>query len=70
MALFRVEGAPEADITIADGIAAHTGRPAEHIAQTLTWGADEQCFARLRSAGGSTHGPGTYRCDAQAIMYW
>ena len=46
MALFRVKPT-EADITIADGIAAHTGRPAEHIAQALTWGADEHVLCAL-----------------------
>jgi undecaprenyl-diphosphatase len=46
MALFPVKPT-EADITIADGIAAHTGRPAEHIAQALTWGADEHVLCAL-----------------------
>ena len=40
MARFRVKPT-EADIMIAHDIAAITSRPAEHIAQALTWGADE-----------------------------
>jgi PAP2 superfamily len=48
MALIRVKPT-QADVAIADGIAAHTGRPAEHIAEVLTWGADEHvlCFLAL-----------------------
>jgi membrane-associated phospholipid phosphatase len=46
MALFRVKPT-EADTTIADGIAAHTGRPTEDIAQALTGGADEHVLCAL-----------------------
>jgi predicted short-subunit dehydrogenase-like oxidoreductase (DUF2520 family) len=46
MALFRVKPT-EADIAVANTIAAHTGRPAEHIAQTLTWGGDEHVLCAL-----------------------
>src|SRR6185369_13359968 len=46
MALFRVKPT-EADIAVANTIAKHTGRPAEHIAQTLTWGADEHVLCSL-----------------------
>jgi hypothetical protein len=46
MALFRVKPT-EADAAIADGIAAHTGRPTEHLAQALTWGADEHVLCAL-----------------------
>jgi hypothetical protein len=46
MALIRVK--PTAfDITIADTIAARTGRPAEHVAEALTWGADEHVICAL-----------------------
>jgi hypothetical protein len=53
----------EADVAIADNIAAHTGRPTEHLAEALTWGADEQelCALYARTA--------MYRCAAQATMY-
>ena len=46
MALFRVKPTV-ADIAIAKSIAAHTRRPAEHIAQTLTWGGDEHVLCAL-----------------------
>jgi membrane-associated phospholipid phosphatase len=46
MALFQVKPA-QADVAIADGIAAHTGRPTEHIAEALTWGADEHVLCAL-----------------------
>jgi membrane-associated phospholipid phosphatase len=46
MAIIRVKPT-EADIAIADAIAAHTGRPAEHLAETLTWGADEHVLCVL-----------------------
>ena len=46
MALVRVKPT-EADVAIANSIAAHTGRPAEHIAQTMTWGADEHVLCAL-----------------------
>jgi hypothetical protein len=39
-----------ADVSIANAIAAHTGRPTEQIAQALTWGADEHLLCAL--AGG------------------
>ena len=37
----------QADVAIADSVAAHTGRPAEHIAEVLTWGADEHVLCAL-----------------------
>jgi hypothetical protein len=40
MALTRIKPT-RADIAIADGIAAHMGRPTEHVAEAVTWGADE-----------------------------
>jgi len=46
MARFRVKPT-EADIMIAHDIAAITSRPAEHIAQALTWGADEHVLCAL-----------------------
>lgn len=46
MARIRV-GPTRADIAIADFIAARTGRPAEHVAKALTWGADEQVMCAL-----------------------
>ena len=39
-----------ADVSIADAIAAHTGREPERVAETLTWGADEHVLCAL--AGG------------------
>ena len=39
-----------ADVAIANAIAARTGRPAEQVAQALTWGADEHLLFAL--AGG------------------
>ena len=46
MALVRVKPT-DADIAIADAVAAHTGRPAEHVAEALTWGADEHVLCAL-----------------------
>jgi membrane-associated phospholipid phosphatase len=46
MALVRVKPT-DADVAIADAVAAHTGRPAEHIAEALTWGADEHVLCIL-----------------------
>jgi membrane-associated phospholipid phosphatase len=46
MALIRVKPA-RTDVAIADGVAAHTGRPAEHVAGALTWGADEHVLRAL-----------------------
>jgi membrane-associated phospholipid phosphatase len=46
MALVRVKPT-RADVAIADGVAAHTGPPAEHIAEALTWGADEHVLCAL-----------------------
>jgi PAP2 superfamily len=39
-----------ADVSIANAIAARTGRPTEQVAQALTWGADEHILCTL--AGG------------------
>jgi hypothetical protein len=36
-----------ADVSIANAIAAHTGRPTEQAAQALTWGADEHILGAL-----------------------
>jgi len=38
MAFVRVRPT-DTDVAIADAVVAHTGRPTEHIAETLTWGA-------------------------------
>jgi membrane-associated phospholipid phosphatase len=46
MALIRVKPT-RADVAIADSIAARTGRPAEHIAEAVTWGADEHVLCAL-----------------------
>jgi membrane-associated phospholipid phosphatase len=46
MALVRVKPT-RADVAIADAIAAHTGRPAEHLAEAVTWGADEHVLCAL-----------------------
>ncbi|MEI9922544.1 MAG: phosphatase PAP2 family protein [Bradyrhizobium sp.] len=46
MALVRVNPT-RADIAIADSIAARTGPPAEHIAEAVTWGADEHVLCAL-----------------------
>jgi hypothetical protein len=46
MALVRVKPT-QADVAIADGIAAYTGRPTEHVAEALTWGADEHVLCVL-----------------------
>jgi PAP2 superfamily protein len=39
-----------ADVSVANVIAAYTGRPAEQIAQALTWGADEHILCVLAGA--------------------
>jgi membrane-associated phospholipid phosphatase len=52
----------DADVAIADAIAAHTGRPTERVAEAMTWGADEHVLCALaigwwlstRSAGTQT----------------
>jgi hypothetical protein len=36
-----------ADVSIANAIAAHTGRPTERAAEALTWGADEHILCAL-----------------------
>jgi membrane-associated phospholipid phosphatase len=46
MALVRVNPT-RADVAIADGIAARTGQPAEHVAEAATWGADEHILCAL-----------------------
>jgi undecaprenyl-diphosphatase len=46
MAFIRVKPT-RADVAIADGIAAHAGRPTEHVAEVLTWGADEHVLCAL-----------------------
>jgi membrane-associated phospholipid phosphatase len=46
MAMIRVKPT-RADVAIADGIAARTGRPAEHVAEAVTWGADEHVLCAL-----------------------
>jgi hypothetical protein len=46
MALIRVKPTL-ADIAIADGIAARTGLPTEHVAEVVTWGADEHALCAL-----------------------
>jgi membrane-associated phospholipid phosphatase len=46
MALIRVEPT-QADVTIANGIAAHTGQSAEQVAGAITWGADEHVLCAL-----------------------
>jgi membrane-associated phospholipid phosphatase len=46
MALIRVRPT-QADVAIADGIAARTGRTTEHIAGAITWGADEHVLCAL-----------------------
>jgi membrane-associated phospholipid phosphatase len=46
MALVQVKPL-RADVAIADGIAAHTGRPAEQVAKAVTWGADEHVLCAL-----------------------
>jgi membrane-associated phospholipid phosphatase len=46
MALVRVKPT-DADVAIADCVAANTGRPAEHVAEALTWGADEHVLCAL-----------------------
>jgi undecaprenyl-diphosphatase len=38
------------DVAIANAIAARTGRPAERVAKTLTWGADEHILCALAGA--------------------
>jgi undecaprenyl-diphosphatase len=39
-----------ADVSIANAVAAHTGRVSERFAKALTWGADEHVLCAL--AGG------------------
>jgi membrane-associated phospholipid phosphatase len=39
-----------ADVSIANAIAARTGRPTEQVAQALTWGADEHILCALAGA--------------------
>jgi membrane-associated phospholipid phosphatase len=46
MALVRVEPT-RADVAIADAIAARTDRPTEHVAEAVTWGADEHVLCAL-----------------------
>ncbi|WP_213742570.1 phosphatase PAP2 family protein [Bradyrhizobium sp. dw_411] len=46
MALVRVNPT-RADFAIADGIAARTDPPAEHVAEAVTWGADEHVLCAL-----------------------
>jgi membrane-associated phospholipid phosphatase len=46
MALVRVKPTV-ADVPIADAIAAHTARPTEHVAEAVTWGADEHVLCAL-----------------------
>ena len=46
MGLIRVRPT-RADVAIADGIAARTGHPAEHVAEVVTWGADEHVLCAL-----------------------
>ena len=37
----------QADVAIADGIATRAGRPTEHVAEALTWGADEHVLCAI-----------------------
>jgi undecaprenyl-diphosphatase len=46
MALVRVKPT-DADVAIADAIAGRTTRPIEHVAEALTWGADEHVLCAL-----------------------
>jgi hypothetical protein len=46
MALIRVRPT-QADVAIADAIAARTGRPTERVAEAVTWGADEHVLCAL-----------------------
>jgi membrane-associated phospholipid phosphatase len=46
MAIIRVKPT-RADIAIADSIAARTGRPTEHVAEAVTWAADEHVLCAL-----------------------
>jgi hypothetical protein len=46
MALIQVKPT-DLDVAIADAIAARTGRPTEHAAEALTWGADEHVLCAL-----------------------
>src|ERR1700712_2186116 len=46
MALVRVKPT-RVDVAIADNIAARTGQPTEHVAEALTWGADEHVLCAL-----------------------
>jgi hypothetical protein len=36
-----------ADVAIADAVAANTARPTEHVAEAVTWGADEHVLCAL-----------------------
>jgi membrane-associated phospholipid phosphatase len=46
MALVRVKPT-RVDVAIADGISARTDPPAEHVAEAITWGADEHVLCAL-----------------------
>lgn len=46
MALVRVKPT-QADVGIADAVAKRTGRPTEHVAEAVTWGADEHVLCAL-----------------------
>jgi membrane-associated phospholipid phosphatase len=46
MAPIRVKPT-EADVAIADNIAAHTDRPTEYLAEALSWGAEEHVLCAL-----------------------
>jgi hypothetical protein len=37
----------QADVAIADAVAKRTGRPTEHVAEAVTWGADEHVLCAL-----------------------
>jgi hypothetical protein len=55
MALFRVRPT-QADIEIAEQISDRTSPEVEHVAEALTWGADEHVMCALAAAGGSIAG--------------
>jgi hypothetical protein len=46
MAVVRVKPT-QADVAIADAVAERTGRPTEHVAEAVTWGADEHVLCAL-----------------------
>lgn len=46
MAVVRVKPT-QADAAIADAVAERTGRPTEHVAEAVTWGADEHVLCAL-----------------------